>query len=107
MTMEFDPSMTPKQFLGSMKEETNKLHKDLSDTWEDTAKELLETMRGLALISGAIATGALVLLGTGVLIEQTLVLIGVITLLLETVLIFGYLLQTHTSGIDEIEEGLY
>lgn len=94
-------------FDGMPKEKRDELFKELSDSSLDHSKELRETMRNIGIISAAVAVGALVLMGTNVPVDQSLILIGIITLLLEVVFVFGYLLQKHTSEIDDINEVLY
>lgn len=83
------------------------LRKSLSDTLVGHQQELRETMRNVALVSGAIAVGALVILGSKASIHASLVLIGIIILLIETALILFYLLHAHTGHINEVNEGLY
>ena len=52
-----------------------------------------ETVRNLSIVSGAMATGALVLLGSGFSSVPQLIVIGTLFLLLEVILTFGYLIH--------------
>jgi hypothetical protein len=79
------------------------LFKSLSDSKVSHGKELLQTMRGLLVFSGAVAVGALVLLGTNAPVEQYLIIIGIVVLLLQCAIIIIYLLQGHTSAMDEVD----
>lgn len=61
-----------------------------------------ETVRNLSLVSGALATGSLVMLGSDLPTEPILVMIGIIALLAQVLLIFGYLLHRQKLDIEEI-----
>lgn len=73
--------------LKSFEEASNRVMADLRDT-----------MRNIALSSGAIAAAALVLLSSNIPTDPIFVLIGIITLMVESVLAFGWLIHVQTDA---------
>jgi len=81
------------------------IRKDIQDTNAELAPmgrailaDSRETLRNLSLATGAMATGALVLLGSDFPSIHELIAIGTVLLLIEVILIFGYLI--HAQSID-------
>lgn len=61
-------------------------------------------MNNLAVISGALVTGSLVLLGSDMPASRTEVIIGIVALLLQIFFIFFYLLHNHGKSIQAYKD---
>ena len=87
--------MNPEERRENIMEGIHAAHEDaLKEAKENEVRivyDSKENMRNLTLVSGGFATGALVLLGTGIEVDSSLVIIGVVFLFLEVLLVFGYI----------------
>lgn len=105
MEEEFPIAELPKKLL----EETTKikdLQEEFSKSLDDYEEKLQNNLRNVAILSGALAVGAVVLLGSNSLINQELVIFGIVLLLLNTMISMGYLVHVSSKAIYEYEIGI-
>lgn len=88
------------QIKGAYSEDLQQVF-NLEQSLRENAKTL---MHNLALISGTLATGALILLGVDIPSDKTIIIIGVIALFINVLLVFFYLFHQHGKAIHEFYE---